>query len=184
MPTKSMQLPQDADELPPLIVPGQQAPIPLDLSTGMAQRPLDPYGIDVPAEIPTMQRTFNNAGKGRAIARQGSMEGAGSGRQEVGYAMFKPDGPTGQVYHTAPQIMSGYHDVIKYPPSTAALFHTHPPGANQQPSPGDMQGSVDKHLPNYVYSENDKGVPSLYVTRPDKKAFDQYRIADWNLGKK
>lgn len=170
MPTNPIQLPQDEDNLiPDPQVPGAgNQPIPLDLSKGLPARPLDPYGIDVPAEIPLMRKAYAATHNGRGM----------QGLQEAGYSIVRPQGTN---YHSATTSGPGMGLGIKLPPYGIATVHTHPIRSTPQPSPGDMKNSVKQGLPTYVYSEDTYGKPSLYVTSPHKEAFDQYKIADWNL---
>jgi len=68
-------------ELPPLSNGAPDVSQLRDLIAVPRQRPLDPNGIDVPAEIPVMQRAYAKTDNGKAF----------KGRGEAGYSIFKSD---------------------------------------------------------------------------------------------
>lgn len=122
-------------------------------------RPLDQNGIDVPNEIPIMQRAFASTANGMANNR----------RAEAGYSIFRSNPGVGHAgfYH-------GTNAEVQIPITrdTIAIAHTHPRAGEFTPSPQDMESPV----PNYVFSGN-----QLFVTDPKMKKFYKYDIDKWNL---
>lgn len=121
-------------------------------------RPLDPNGVDVPAELPVLQRAYTHA-----LGASHRIKGA-----EAGYAMFHSDPGYG---HTGFVTGDEYRDRIPTPPGTFAVAHTHPPGTPATPGPQDANMDV----PNYIYNGN-----RLLVTVPHTKQYHEYPIAQWN----
>lgn len=122
-------------------------------------RPLDPNGVDVPGELPIMQRAFALTANGMANNR----------RAEAGYSIFRSNPGFGHA-----GFYRGDSAEVKVPISkdTIAIAHTHPLAGEFTPSPGDM----DSPVPNYVYSGK-----KLYATVPGKHTFNEYNIQDWNI---